>query len=112
VTLAPGQHPSLFDGPHRSGRPAFDGVTYSEREDGARLGRQLAKVLEVLSDGQWHTPAELEALTGYGWASISARCRDLRKVRHGGHEVQRRRREPAGAGVWEYRLVVNAEDRT
>lgn len=99
----------LFDAPPQRTRPAFDGATYSPEHDARRLGRQLAAVYSCMSDGQWRTPAEIEEATGANWASASARLRDMRKAKHGGHEVQRRRREPAEAGVWEYRLIVNAE---
>lgn len=90
------RQPSLFDGPR--------GATFDPRLDGARLGRQLEVVYRAMADSAWHTPAEIEAATGANWASASARLRDMRRR---GHEVQRRRREPAGAGIWEYRLVVN-----
>jgi hypothetical protein len=128
VTLATDQRqPSLFDGTkhpraprgigpqqdtasaNRGRRPAFDGVTYDEAADSARLGRQFAVVFAYMASGEWRTPAEIEAATGANWASAGARLRDARKPRWGGHEVQRRRREPAGAGLFEYRLVVNAE---
>jgi hypothetical protein len=99
----------LFDAGAGRPRPAFDGATYSEPLDGARLGRQYAAVFAFMASGEWHTPAEIEAATGANWASAGARLRDARKPRWGGHEVQRRRREPAEAGVWEYRMVVSGE---
>lgn len=44
--------------------------------------------------GQYFTLSELQSIAG-----VSARIRDLRKVRNGGHMVQRRRRSE---GTWEY----------
>jgi len=84
-----------FDAPH------FDGSTLTEA-DHARLGTQLAKVLEVIGDGQPRTPNELEAATGYRWASISARLRDLRKPRFGGLNIVR---VSLGGGQFDYRLM-------
>ena len=79
----------------------FDGITYEPKHDQERLTGQLLRTWEAMCDGQWHTPADLEEQTGDGWASISARLRDLRKHKFGGHEVKRRR---VGGGLFEYRL--------
>jgi hypothetical protein len=68
--------PSLFDGPH------------IRRADDAALGAQLAAVRAVMSDRQWHTLAELAAAAQCSDASASARLRDLRKGRFGGHVVE------------------------
>jgi len=81
---------------------AFDGAIYSEQRDGERLARQQRAVRAAMSDGRWHTLSELGAKLGYPEASVSARLRDLRKPKHGGHTVERRY---AGSGLWEYRLV-------
>jgi hypothetical protein len=69
------------------------------------LGRQLRLVLDVMVDGRWRTLFEIAAATKAPQSSVSARLRDLRKARFGGHTIERRRRT-AGAGTWEYCLVV------
>lgn len=90
--------------------PNHDGQTYDPRHDRRRLNAQAQRVWDVVTDGGWHTLAEVSARTGDPEASVSARLRDFRKEQWGGHEVERRRRlgtllEPGG--TWEYRLVPN-----
>ena len=80
----------------------FDGETYRSERDRVRLSRQLIAVREVLSDNGWHTLEEIAGRTGEPEASISARIRDLRKTRFGGHVVER---EYVGKGLWRYRMV-------
>ena len=77
-----------------------DGETFTAA-DRPRLDGQMLRVYEAMRDGQWHTARELEAITGDNWASISARCRDMRKSRFGGYNVERR---SEGGGVFSYRL--------
>lgn len=84
----------------------FDGATYDEARDGERLARQMGRVRAVMGDGAWHTLPEIASLTGYPEASISARLRDLRKAKFGGHVVERRF---AGHGLWQYRVVGRDE---
>lgn len=79
----------------------FDGKTYDPKRDGERLGAQLLRVLTVMSDGQWHTPRDLERRIGAPWASISARLRDFRKEKFGSYTVDR---EYVYDGLWKYRL--------
>ena len=94
--------------------PHFDGATYEPVRDQVRLTGQLARVYDVLveADGdRWRTLSQIRldvlAITcgehHDSEAGISARLRDLRKKRFGGHTVERRN---VGGGVWEYRLVV------
>lgn len=82
----------------------FDGRTYERKRDQGRLSRQLIAVRSILADGEWHTLDDLAARTGEPEASISARIRDLRKARFGGHTVERRYVE---RGLWEYRMVLD-----
>lgn len=82
-----------------------DGDTFDSGEDESRLNIQMNRTWGVLSDYQWHTPAELEQRVGDSWASVSARVRDLRKPRFGGHRIESRR-VPGGKGLWEYRLAA------
>lgn len=84
-------------------RPLFDGETFDEERDGNRLLKQLGKVSAIMSDGRWHTLAELADKTGNPEASLSARLRDLRKKRFGGHIVER---QFVRRGLFKYRMVV------
>lgn len=77
-------------------------------EDMVRLGRQRTAVWAVMLTGRWLTLAELEEATGYPQASLSARLRDFRRPKYGGHTVDRRRRLPGG-GQYEYRLTQRSE---
>ncbi len=88
--------------------PAFDGATFERGLDGDRLLTLLDDVLAVMRRGEWLTLAEIRAAVGRGSeAGISARLRDLRKQKFGGHVVERRRRAtvPTTWGIWEYRLT-------
>lgn len=98
---------------------------------------QLAAIRELMqrsfARGIWLTLGEIAELTEFAEASISAQLRHLRKPRHGGHRVEKRRRRPHGAAVaapniwdarrgpviWEYRVLpathargIAAERRT
>lgn len=87
-------------------QPVFeprDGKTFDAIRDGERLAAQHQRVASFMGSGQWHTLDEISAATGDPPASVSARLRDLRKVRFGGRVVERRHR---GRGLWEYRLRV------
>ncbi len=81
---------------------SFDGRTYDAPRDGDRLNAQLQRVLHAMQDGGWWVLAQLSAATGDPEASVSARIRDLRKPKFGGHLVERRY---VSSGLWEYRLV-------
>lgn len=86
----------------------FDGSTFEEDRDGARLRRQLRDVFAYMSDGQPHTLEEIAWETHHPEASISARLRDLRKPRFGAHEVSK---TYLGMGLWLYTLHVREEAR-
>jgi biotin operon repressor len=90
--------PCLFD---PVSAPHFDGVTYDPKRDHSRLHKQLTAVLEAMADGKWHTLARLSEQTGAPEASVSARIRDLRKEKFGGHKVERKR---VDGGLFFYRL--------
>jgi hypothetical protein len=79
----------------------FDGETYERDRDRDRLSRQLVAVRSVLSDYEPHTLAEIAARIDAPEASVSARIRDLRKPRFGGHVVER---EYVERGLFTYRL--------
>jgi hypothetical protein len=84
----------------------FDGDTYEHERDGERLSGQYQRVFNLMKGGFWWTLSDLEEATGYSSASISARIRDMRKPRFGGHNVERRY---VANGEWEYRLLVAEE---
>lgn len=84
-------------------RDLFDGATFEPARDGERLARQMADVTACMTDGRWHTLAEIAEATGHPEASVSARIRDLRKSRWGNRTVQRRFDSPSS--LWRYRLV-------
>jgi len=88
----------------------FDGKTYDSEIDGQRLTTQFQRVFAYMLNGEWHTlPEIVKAISfpPYDQASeggVSARLRDFRKEKFGNHTVNRRRR--AGAGTYEYQLLV------
>ena len=95
----------LFDFPHY--RPSFDGKTYEPKQDHRRLGAQFIKVFNVMEGGEWQTLSYLRAILGFSEASISARLRDFRKKKFGGHTVLRERIK---GGQYQYRLLINPKD--
>jgi hypothetical protein len=80
------------------------GETYDPAEDYERLNRQADAVFRLMQDGRWRSLAEIAAVTGHPPASISARLRDFRKRRFGGHIVERR---CEGNGLYRYLLRPN-----
>lgn len=80
----------------------FDGETYDSKRDQQRLSGQLHAVSMILSDYRWHTLGEISRRLNVPEASISARIRDLRKPRFGGHLIER---EHVDNGLWKYRMV-------
>lgn len=81
----------------------FDGATFDPGRDGPRLERLLDRVKAFMADGRWHTLAQIVAECGGSEASCSARLRDCRKEKFGGHRVER---EYVADGVHRYRLVL------
>src|SRR5687767_11196915 len=84
--------PSLF-----TSTPRFDSGVELTKADHVRLGKQLQRVLNVLSDGSWWSVPQLhtEIWRRYGIhdpePSLSANVRNLRKPKHGGYTVERKR---------------------
>lgn len=83
--------------------PEFGGATFSPVRDGDRLRAQLARVRRVMADGEWRTLAVIAEETGDPEASVSARLRDLRKAKFGGHTVER---DYVRKGQWRYRVTA------
>lgn len=94
----------LFDTP----APHFDGVSYEPEHDSERLSGLLGRVYHTLTSGQWYTLSALVEACGGSEAGVSARLRDLRKRRFGGHTIQRQRVGDPSAGLWAYRLERGA----
>jgi hypothetical protein len=82
----------------------FDGKTYEPEQDFTRLNTQLRAVRDLMRDGTWRSLNQIAVATGYPEASLSARLRDLRKLKFGLHTVQRRR-AGEGRGTFEYRVL-------
>jgi hypothetical protein len=72
--------------------------------DHGRLAQQRVAVWNFMESGGWHTLAEISAATGAPEASVSARLRDLRKLRFGQHLVEREYVE-GSRGLYQYRLI-------
>ena len=87
----------------------FDGRTFSPAIDGRRLTTLLVRVKHLMSDGRWRTLSDIRVLIGGSEAGISARLRDLRKVKFGGYTVDKERVGPDG--LWRYRLVLPGEEQ-
>lgn len=81
--------------------PHHDGSTYDPAKDKQRLNAQTQRVYDVMRDGRWRTLRQLSDEAHAPEASVSARLRDLRKDKFGGHTVERRRTD---GGLWTYRL--------
>lgn len=79
------------------------GITFDRARDGKRLDGQAGDVFRVMSDGQWHTLADISDATGHPQASVSSRIRDLRKPKFGGFTIST---EYVRRGLWRYRLEV------
>ena len=79
----------------------FNGADYDPERDNGRLGAQLKRVFDYVSDGNWHTLEDMANNTGDPAASISAQLRHLRKTRFGSWNVERRY---INNGLYEYRL--------
>lgn len=88
--------------------PDFDGATYRRALDHERLGAQLLRVALLMSDGGWNTLRGISSVTLDPEASVSARLRDLRKRKFGGHTVERER---IRGGLYRYRVVLVGRER-
>lgn len=83
---------------------AFDGATYEPARDHVSLNGQLLKVYNVMMTGEWFTLQQIaQRIGGHNTeAAISARIRDFRKTKYGGHKVERR----SVGRLFMYRLVL------
>lgn len=83
----------------------FDGVTYEAEHDRKRLTGLALRVFTLMSDGSWRTLSQIRDVVGGSEAGISARLRDFRKPRFGGHTVERERQENPAWGLYRYQLI-------
>jgi hypothetical protein len=90
-------------------RPDFGGETYDPQRDRARLTGSLLLVLEAMRLGGWWSLAGLAIVGKCSQAAASARIRDLRKPRYGGHTIEKRY---VADGRWEYRLLEATPPRS
>jgi hypothetical protein len=79
-----------------------------------RLQGQTRVIFDLMSDGIYRTLSEIENITGFPQASISAQLRHLKKHRFGANTVNKRIRFE-DKGVWEYQVIpadrLRVEDR-
>jgi len=71
----------------------FNGSDYVPDRDNKRLGHQLEKIYNLMQDGVFRSLYEISIITGEPPASISAQLRHLRKVRFGGHTINKKYRD-------------------
>lgn len=69
----------------------FDGADYNPNKDEKRLTKQHEIIRDLMKDGKMRSLSEIEVVTGYPQASISAQLRHLRKPRFGGYFVGKKR---------------------
>lgn len=80
------------------------------------LASGTSLVFDVMRGGDWMTIPEIQIAVQehprgryFSEATISARIRDLRKTKNGGHTVQRRLRNNT-RNFYEYKLLPNDEE--
>jgi predicted transcriptional regulator len=84
----------------------FEGATYDESLDYARLSTQIEDVLNSMLDQKWHMMQDIAASINAPEPSVSAQIRNLRKEKHGGYVIDRRR----VGNTYEYRLDLTATE--
>lgn len=85
---------------------AFDGKTYEPKRDHERLSGQLLRVFNAMKTGGWWTIPRLAEEVNGSPQAVSARIRDLRKEKYGGHIVIR---ESVSGGLFRYRLELRKD---
>lgn len=80
----------------------FNGADYDPGRDNRRLGPQLQRVKDFMSDGNWWSLEEIARGTNDPVTSVSAQLRHLRKKRFGGFTVERKHE---GGGFYRYRVL-------
>ena len=72
------------------------------------MSTQMERVFNVLKVGGYFTLDEIADQTGDPQQAISARIRDLRKPKYGGHTIERKQFETSGK-AWCYKMTVNED---
>lgn len=84
------------------------GPDYVPSLDEVRLRKQTDTIRDLMLSAaackSWLTLKELEMLSHYPQASISAQLRHLRKKAFGSYIIEKRRRGKGKEGLWEYQL--------
>jgi hypothetical protein len=83
---------------------SFEGATYDEALDYDRLSTQINDVLNSMLDEEWHKMQDIAIAITAPEPSVSAQIRNLRKAKHGGYVIHRRRT----GNTYEYRLDLTA----
>src|SRR5262245_3101999 len=87
-------------------KPKFAGTSYDPELDEERLAGQMPCMCRLMEDAVHRTLREISDETRIPEASVSARLRDFRKAKWGGHIVNKRRRGDPKHGLWEYQLIL------
>jgi hypothetical protein len=84
----------------------FNGAEFVPTLDGERLWTQMEVIRDTMlhasRNEQWLTLREINILTQYPEASISAQLRNLKKARFGSWIMEKRRRGEPHSGCYEY----------
>lgn len=62
----------------------------------------IGRTFEVMKDGQWHTLADISAITGDASDKIASRIRELRMPNYGNYNVDT---QQVGAYTWQYKIT-------
>lgn len=88
---------SLFEA---TPNPRFKGDDYSPHRDRTRLKKQFDRVFDVMSDGRWHTIAEVSEITEDPPQSVARQIRYIRSKKEG--LIVERRYD--GDGLYSFRI--------
>ena len=78
---------------------------FSDKYDKPRLSGQMAVIKSLMLDGVPRTLSEIEFITGYPQASISAHLRSFRKRKYGSYRVFKKPKGNRYLGLWEYQVL-------
>ena len=85
----------------------FNGSDYVPSYDQKRLTKQIYIIKDLMLKSGFVTLQDIENVTGFPQASISAQLRNLKKERFGGYILEKRRTENKESGTFEYKLSAN-----
>ena len=84
-----------------SPHPDFPSALKLTEPEQKGLGKQLERVKDYLSDGEWHTVEAIMSDLGIGVSSADKQPRNLRMEKFGGHTVEMRRKP-----IKAYKLIL------